>query len=40
MKFVASLSSEKPVEQWKKPSCLGYLGDDTTQLNRDYNNPL
>ena len=24
----------------KKPGCLGYIGDYTTQLYRDYNKPL
>ena len=24
----------------KSPSCLGYIGDDTTQLNEDYNKQL
>ena len=28
------------MEQWKNPGCLGYIGDDTTQLYRDYNKPL
>ena len=27
-------------EQWTKPGCLGYIGDYTTQLYRDYNKPL
>ena len=27
-------------EPWKKPGCLGYIGDYTTQLYRDYNKPL
>ena len=27
-------------EQWKKPSCLGYTGDYTIQLEGDYNKPL
>ena len=34
-----------PCEKWKKyrkfrPSCLGYIGDYTTQLYVDYNKPL
>ena len=28
------------MEQWKNPGCLGYIGDDTTQLYRDYNKAL
>ena len=27
-------------EQWKKPGCLWYIGDYTTQLYRDCNKPL
>ena len=30
----------KTTEQWKKPGWLGYIGDYTTQLYRDYNKPL
>ena len=26
-------------EQWKKPGCLGYIGDYTTQLDRDFIKP-
>ena len=26
-------------EQWKNPGWLGYIGDYTTQLSRDYNKP-
>ena len=26
-----------PIEQWKKPGCLGYVRDYTTQLYRDFN---
>ena len=39
-------SSESPgnvdsYEQWKRaPGCLGYIGDDTTQLCGDYNKPF
>ena len=29
-----------PFEQWKKPGWLGYIGDYTTQLYRDYNKPI
>ena len=29
-----------PEQLKKKPSCLGYVGDYTTQLKGDYNNPL
>ena len=29
-----------PSEQWKNPGCLGYIGDYTTQLYRDYSKPL
>ena len=32
---VAQLSNEK-----RAPSCLGYIGDYTTQLYGDYNKPL
>ena len=28
------------IEQWNKLYCLGYIGDYTTQLNRDYDKPL
>ena len=27
-------------EQWKKPSCLGYIGDYITHLSADYSKPL
>ena len=30
----------KSSEQWKNPGWLGYIGDYTTQLYRDYNKPL
>ena len=30
----------KTIEQWKNPGWLGYIGDYTTQLYRDYNKPL
>ena len=30
----------KAPEQFKNPSCLGYIGDYTTQLNGDYNKPF
>ena len=32
--------SRTPNEPWKYPGCLGYIGDYTTQLFRDYNKPL
>ena len=28
------------VSNEKNPGCLGYIGDYTTQLYRDYNKPL
>ena len=28
------------VSNEKNPGCLGYVGDYTTQLNRDYNKPI
>lgn len=28
------------IEQWNKPGCLGFVGDYTTELNRDYDKPL
>ncbi len=33
-------NSPQTVEQWKKPGCLGYIVDYTTQLYEDYNKPL
>ena len=32
--FVQQMGNEK------NPSCLGYIGDYTTQLSADYNKPL
>ncbi len=29
----------KTFEQWKKPGCLGFIGDYTTQLCGDYKKP-
>ena len=33
--MIFQLNNEK-----KKRGCLGYIGDYTTQLDRDYNKPL
>ena len=36
-------TTQKPLEQWKNPGCLGCIGDyttDTTQLYGDVNKPI
>ena len=35
-----TIANGKWIEQWKNPNCLGYIGDCTTQLYGDYNEPI
>ncbi len=35
-----NLKEETYLSNEKNPGWLGYIGDDTTQLYRDYNKPL
>ena len=37
---VEDIHFQNQMSNEKKPGCLGFLGDYTTQLCGDYNNPL